>query len=153
MSFFDLNKTSDFDLPIESSMDLVILRFKTFFTQFNFILTTDNLKISFRKNISTWKQAGEDRSDSLSIFREGQISLSKINNTLNIKWLVKLNVLYFISLLAAICCGWLVSVFTDLILGYIVLISLVAMIIVTLIGILAIVVKINEINKTCLDNL
>jgi hypothetical protein len=151
MSLFAFTKTTDIELPIDASLDFVTLKFITFLNQFNYRTISGTNKISFRKKITHWKQNGENRSDFLSIFREGELYLLKVDNNLKIRWLIKLNVLYFISILIAICLVGFVWIFYNPTMFYLILLGLITLLISLTVGVLIILNKIIEINKTCLS--
>jgi tetrahydromethanopterin S-methyltransferase subunit E len=85
--------------------------------------------------------------------QEGDLSIYVKDKKLNINWSVKLDILYFGSCLIGIAFGFTVSLYFDFTLLQTILSGLAAAIILVIIGVIAIMVKIDELNQVYLEGL
>lgn len=133
------------------SFDLIKFKYSRLLNLLNFRTGYESNGISFKKKIKTMTNTGESRANSFSILRDGNISLCVENDRLFVNWVVKLDSLYFISVLLGIASGILISQFLELSLEFSLVVGICITILSIGIGVLLIRYKIDEINDTILD--
>jgi hypothetical protein len=135
------------------SFDLIKFKYSRLLNLLNFRTGNELNGISFQKKIRTIPNTGESRTNSLSIFREGDISFNVKDNRLIINWLVRLDSLYFISVLVGIASGILIGQFSKLSLVVLFFVGICIAMVFAGIGIISIRSKIDEINLTILEKI
>ncbi len=149
MKLFELHKVFEFSLPYISSFDLIRLKYNKLFNQFDFTTGTDCDTITFKNK--QLKADGSGRYEAFKVLREGSVSINSEVSNLIVSWSVRLDTLYFLSLLIT---------FAATIIVYILLRPQALMLLITGmcalgcsfgIGYLYILNKIDEINITCLE--
>lgn len=124
---------------LKYQQQLHLLKFRTDFEPFGF---------SFRRKFRA-EYPDEHREEAFSVFREGGISIYTSINMINIDWSVKLDILYFISGLIGCIIGFVSCLFINLPLYLSVIAGIGGVICSVSIGIVAIMIKIDEINDAC----
>ncbi len=147
MSIFRFTKTITADLNYIDSVEIIQMKNSKFLNLLDFETGNNSKEIDFHKKQRIIQGGQRNKID---IFSEGNILFSIENNLLIVNWKVKLDALYFFSILLSSLIGFFANKSPKIDLLYSILIGLTVCIITVLIGIAKISLKVNEVNKTCL---
>ena len=148
MNIFEYTKAYRIDYPVPEPIEMIRLKYARLLNLFNFVTGSDSNGISFkRKQIVT----GSYNYEYLKPFREGYVAINYNIKQLEIIWTVKLDFLYLISFLFSIAFGIMAELFFDLPFPDLIIVGLVSFVLFFFIGISSIILKISEINITCLE--
>jgi hypothetical protein len=134
------------------AVETIRLKYAEILNSFDFGTRLETGGIYFRSKLSS-KNASRNSIEPWKVFQEGDLSIFIKDNKLNINWSVKLDLLYFLSCLIGIAFGFTVSLYFDFTLLQSILSGLAAAIILVIIGVIAIMVKIDELNQVYLEGL
>lgn len=134
--FFQIDAQSD-------SLDRLRLKYDKLLHLFNFRANAEHDGIYFKRVLRY-------RGDAFNIFRDGHIDFLFKNGKLHINWYVKLDVLYFLSGLIGLASGFTISLYFNTPLFLTIIAGLGGTILSIMIGVMAIFIKIDEINESCL---
>jgi hypothetical protein len=148
MNILTYQKAYLIDLPLTDSIELIKLKYSKLLNVFNYETSSNLNRISFKRK---FEEYSFNKSKGLIVFREGTITLNLVNNKIELLWAVKLDHLYFISLLASTFIGFFAYLFFNLSFANILLTGIVAFFLLLIIGRFSIATKIAEINLTCLE--
>jgi hypothetical protein len=151
MNLLTIKRNYDFNLPLTGSIDLVSLKFTKLLNLFNFVTDHDSDVISFKNRFSYIDGEGPKNRNILSVFSEGYVRVYSENNKLKIDWTVKLDKLYFISILLDTILVLFFWHFLNTQILYLIIIAVIGFLFSWFIGTTEIISKINEINTTCLN--
>lgn len=141
-----LNRNFDFPLPLTASIDLVKLKYTKFLNMFNLTTSLDSDLIRFKKRFTNNRGAYM-----LTVFKEGSVKIYSDNSKLFIVWSVKLDNLYFLSIIIPVISFIMCSIWLNLNLLTLSVISFTLLLITYNIGYNNILRKIYEANNVCLE--
>ena len=110
MNIFTYKKAYLIDLPHGDSVELIKIKYTKLLNVFEYEISADLYGISFNRKFENYSF---DKTKGFLVFREGTIGINSINNKLEILWSVRLNHLYFISLLVSIFAGLFAYIFSS----------------------------------------
>jgi hypothetical protein len=148
MSIFIYKKAYLIDLPHGESVELIKIKYSKLLNVFKYETSSDLNGISFKRKFEKYSF---DKSKGFVVFREGTILINLINNKLEILWSVRLDHLFFISILVSIISGIFTFKFFNLSFSNLILTGIISFLISFSIGRFSIMTKIAEINLTCLE--
>jgi len=148
MNIFTYKKAYLVDIPHGDSVELIKIKYTKLLNVFEYETSADLYGISFNRKFENYSF---DKTKGFLVFREGTIGINSINNKLEILWSVRLNHLYFISLLISIFAGLFAYIFFNLSFSKLLLTGIISFILSLCIGRFSIMTKIAEINLTCLE--
>jgi hypothetical protein len=118
----------------------------------NFLASNELGIISFRKTVNI-EFPSYKRGKVFIIFREGKISISSGINRINVDWSVKLDILYFLSILSGLFFCLVMNLYLDLSLSLTLVTGVLGTVAALFTGIVLMLLKIDEINSACFNKL
>ncbi len=134
------------------SVETIRLKYAEILNSFDFGRRFEPLGIYFKRKIGS-KNASKNIVEPWKVFREGDVSIFINDHKLNVNWSVKLDMLFFLSGLIGIVVGFTVNLCFDFKLFLSIISGCAGAIILTFIGVISIMVKIDEVNQAYLDGL
>ncbi len=134
------------------AVETIRLKYAEILNSFDFGTRLEPGGIYFKRKLSS-KSASRSRVEPWKVFQEGDVSIFVKDNKLNINWSVKLDMLYFLSCLIGIAFGFTVSLYFDFTLLLSIISGLAGAIVLVVIGVIAVMVKIDEVNEAYLEGL
>jgi len=149
MKIFELDREYEFNLlPPTVSIDFVRLKFIKLLNMFDFSTDHDSDEIKFKKKIKFY---GDKRFGLLSFLQDGTVKIYSEGYNLKILWKVRLEKLYFLTILYDLIVVLFAWHFFDFQVLSLILIAICGFALIWFIGTTEIIYKINEINAICLD--
>ena len=152
MNILRLDRFFQMELTESDSVETIRLKFAEILNSFDFGTRLEPKGIYFKRKISS-KNASRNIVEPWKVFQEGEVSIFVKDNKLNINWSVKLDMLYFLSCLIGFAFGFTVSLYFDFTFVQSIFSGLAGAIGLVIIGVIAIMVKIDEVNQAYLDGL
>jgi len=152
MNILRLDRFFQMELTESDSVETIRLKFAEILNSFDFGTRLEPGGIYFKRKISS-KNASRNIVEPWKVFQEGEVSIFVKDNKLNINWSVKLDMLYFLSCLIGFAFGFTVSLYFDFTFVQSIFSGLAGAIGLVIIGVIAIMVKIDEVNQAYLDGL
>ena len=153
MNILKLERFFLIDIKGPDSIETIRLKFAESLNLLDFRTASEPKGINFKMKIrSTDKGSApeQNRVAAFKVFQEGHVDIFIKNNKLNINWAVELDHLYFLSLMIGLVLGFTIGLYMNFPLFLIVITGLIVTICSVIIGILAIMSRIDEINNACL---
>jgi len=152
MNILKLERYLQIDFSQSGSIETIRLKYNKLLHLLNFKTDAEANGIYFKRVPRSTKYSARDNADTMNIFREGSITIFLKNDKMHINWLVNLDILYFLSGLIGLVIGFTVNLYFNFPLFLTVISGLGGTIMSIMIGIFTIIIKIDEINDTCLLN-
>ncbi len=149
MNFFTYKKAYLVDLPQGNSFELIKIKYIKLLNILQYETSSDLNGISFKRKFEKYSF---DKRNGFVVFREGTIVVNSIDNKLEILWSVRLDHLFFISLLVGIFAGLFSFKFFNPSISNLLITGIISILISFSIGRFSIITKIAEINLTCLED-
>lgn len=154
MNILRLERFFLIDIKGSDSIETIRLKFANSLNLSDFWTASESNGINFKmKKRSTDKGSAPEqiRVAAFKVFQEGHLDIFIENNKLNINWAVELDHLYFLSVLIGLASGFTSGLYFNLPLFSQIIAGLIVTICSVIIGILAIMSRIDEINTACLE--
>ncbi len=139
-------------IPIEDTYDIYTIRLKTidFLTSHHYVTRLTDEKIEFKLKNSFISSGNPGYGWAFNLMRDGNIIIDKQLKSIEVAWMVKLEILYFIAFCLSIISGAFTFLFFRSQIDACIVVSLVVFVLLLILGVLFLNEKIKAIILKCI---